>query len=118
MLKNIVEWYKVVNPKPSDELIEKRTTVVTDVVKRIATGKNQGQLATCIEWVLLGTGQAESPYIEGLIEDIKKGQPSFTKDVTEVALEIRILSALILGELVVEAKDGTAKGRASHLGAT
>lgn len=111
MLKKTPEWYRIVNPRPDDETIEKRKLAVTDLIERLSAAEDYQLLVPCAAGVSNGFESGfnqDSPLVQAVFECISSHQPAFIGDLSENALEYRVCCAIALGEILTrdEAEGG------------
>lgn len=109
MLDRVYEWYRMVDPDPSSETLEKRKASVMDFVGRLTAeeDKDYKLLIACTAAVVNGfeTGfSQDSPLVEAVVKAIRDHQPAFPKDLSENALELRACCAISLGELLARSQ--------------
>ncbi len=102
MLNKMPEWYRMVSPKPTDEMIGKHKLAVKDLTERFAAAEDYTLLVACTAGVANGFengfGQ-DSPLVGAVSECISSHQPAFVPDLSESALQYRACCAVALGEV-------------------
>lgn len=104
MLSRAFEWYRLVNAKPTSETIESRKAAARDVVKAIDDGKDWDLPFDCAAGTIAGfegVFSQESPVVESLVDAIRGHDSAFPGDLSENALELRVVAALAIGEILV-----------------
>jgi hypothetical protein len=97
VIDKLSDWYRVVNPKPNDETIEKRKKAIPGIVAKL-TGPDLCAAVT------LGIWDGPSPVLGSvgrvILELLRVEQPSLPTDVNEMQLEIQVACCVALGEIV------------------
>lgn len=110
MLRRLFEWYRLVSPTPSDDLVEKRTAAVADLLEKLSGAADYDLLVACTAAATNGleTGfEQTSELVQGVIECIRNHQPAFPEDLSENALDLRACCAVAVGEVLIR-DEGTA----------
>jgi hypothetical protein len=101
MLSRIKDWYLIVNPQPTDEVIEQRKDAAARLVKQVGA---PNVVFSCVELAMLEQPRAPSATLSGCMdlvgECIRHGDPTFSTDHQGNALELRVLAAIALGEII------------------
>jgi hypothetical protein len=101
MLSRIKDWYLIVNPQPTDEVIEQRKDAAARVVKQVGA---PNVVFSCVELAMLEQPRAPSATLSACMdlvgECIRHGDPTFSNDHQGNALELRVLAAVALGEII------------------
>lgn len=102
MLTKLYEWLRIVNPKPTDEMVEKRKAAITDIISHILAQKDFSLLIALVGAAVHGNHalSQESPLFTVALEAIKKYQPAFPEALSENMLEVRTCCAVAVSELV------------------
>ncbi len=104
MLSRLFEWYRVVNAKPSGERLELREKAVREFVKVLDEASEWDLVVDSVAAVVGGfeSGFAQnSPLVQAVISAIKMHDSAFPQDLSENSMELRVIVALGLGELIV-----------------
>jgi hypothetical protein len=104
VLMKTFEWYRIVNPKPDDETVTKRTSAAQALIKRIDDDDDYDLLVGCATGVVngfeSGFGQS-SQIVDVIVAAIRASQSAFPSDLKENALELRALAGIAVGEILV-----------------
>jgi hypothetical protein len=102
MLNKIVECYRVVSPDPKRELIDSRTAAIKDILKAIEKTKEPNFVLSLIIGSSAGyeNNTVSSQVAQYLITSIKAHDSSFPQDLSENGNDLRVLSAIVLGEMI------------------
>jgi hypothetical protein len=103
MLKKMFEWYRMVNPNPDNETIEKRKLAVMELIKRLSESKGYELIIACVCAAANGFDinfKQESEIVQAVVGSIHAHQPAFPADLSENALELRACCAIALGEIL------------------
>jgi hypothetical protein len=106
MIKRLADWYRIVNMAPSDDLLEKRKSAITELVGALKSGADE-KLAAAVQFVL--TGKANPADVVGelaaeILETIKKHQITVREDVSESIVELRVCCSVAIGEMLLPSK--------------
>ena len=104
MLSRVFEWYRIVNPQPVSDTIDKRKLAA---VKLIATIDEQD-----VNDLLLGLADAviagfesrfdqDSATVRTVVSAIREHDSAFPEALSENAAELRVIAAIALGQLLV-----------------
>lgn len=113
MLNRVFEWYQLVNPTPTDEVIEHRKTSVGSLVTTILESETHDLLIQSVAGSVFGLDGAftnESPLVQATVKAIRDHQPAFPEDLTDNALELRVCCALAIGEILVRSTTKSDRG--------
>jgi hypothetical protein len=106
MLNRLSDFYRIVNPDPSDTLIIKRKEAIAAFIDELSTHEVQ---FACVEIAAFGLGPAPSaPQVtvaEKIVTAIQGSQPSFVSDIGANAIDLRVFSAVALGEYIDKQDD-------------
>jgi hypothetical protein len=103
MLKRLFEWYRVVNPNPNDETLEKRKASALALLEHLTKASDYDLLFPCIAGIANGFDSKlhqDSEIVKLAVEAIREHQPAFPQDLSENALELRMLCATTIGEIL------------------
>ena len=102
MLTKLYDWYRVVDPVPSEEVLEKRKDSIIDFIGVLKDSKNLEVLINCIKVAVNGFDKFnnEDLFVQDLVKNITDHQPSFQTDLSENALQLQIFSCIALGEII------------------
>lgn len=103
MLSRAFEWYRVVNAQPSSEVLDRRITAVNAMTKSLDATEDWNTLFDLAQGVVAGYEtryRTDSPIIISLVEAVRGSESAFPQELGENALELRALSAIVLGELM------------------
>lgn len=104
MLSKVYEWLTVVYPqKPTSEVVNARSATVSKVLAELCESENRDLLANyCVAAIcgLTDRFATDSTVVKSLVDKIRSEQSAFPADVSENALELQIVAALVLGELM------------------
>jgi hypothetical protein len=103
MITRLFEWYRVVNPNPSDDLIEKRKASASALLEHLSADVGHSLLLPCIVGVVKGFDakfDQDSEIVKLAVDAIQKRQPAFPQDLSENALEVRMLCSTAIGEIL------------------
>lgn len=103
MLNKLFEWYRVVNADPTDDVIAKRKASASELIDRIAKESHDKLFVPCVAAAVCGMECAfdqKQELVSLLVELIRKQQPAFPENLSENALELRVLCAVAVGELL------------------
>jgi len=103
MLKRAFEWHRVVNPNPSDEMVEKRKASAHALLEHLTGASDYNLLFSCIAGVVNGFDSKlhqESAIVKLAVDLIRKSQPAFPEDLSENAMDVRMLCATAIGEIL------------------
>ena len=103
MLRRTFEWYRIVNPTPTSEIIENRKAAALDIVTAIDGAEDWDLAFNCASGVVAGFEAGftqDSHVVESLVGAIRAHDASFPEDLTENALELRVCAALAVGEIL------------------
>lgn len=108
MLSRTFEWYRVVNLRPTSEVIENRKAAALDIVTAIDDAEDWDLALECASGAVAGfeTGfTQDSHVVESFVGAIRTHDSSFPEDLAENALELRVCAALALGEILARNGD-------------
>lgn len=104
MLNKVYEWLTVVYPqKPTSEIVTARTATVKSVLAALFESEDIDLLANYSVAAVCGLRDrfpSDSKVVTILVETIRAHQSAFPADLAENALELQIVSAIVLGELL------------------
>lgn len=103
MKTKLIEWYRIAEPVPSDETIEKRKPAIDSLIAHLQLPTSSGLLAACIAAVVRGFelgNQKEDELAAFLIGTIRQTQPAFPGERTQNELHLRATCAVALGEII------------------
>jgi hypothetical protein len=117
VLSKIFEWSRVAHASPDDDFVTKRSAVVGSLAEELP--KKLGLLLDCACAAAGGVtprfGQG-SDLVTTVVEAVRGQQPAFPQDLSENDLELRVVCALVVGELAERAvKSKPAPSMASQL---
>ena len=113
MLNRVFEWYQLVNPTPSDEVIEHRKSSVGSLITTILQSETHDLLIQSVAGTVVGLDGAftnESPLVQATVKAIRDHQPAFPEDLVENAFELRVCCALTVGEILVRSATSPDRG--------
>jgi len=100
MLSQLANHSRIVNPTPSDEYVKQRREVVDKLVGDEALSVEI--LEAFVEFAVFGVpstrDECHAVATEALIAAIQQSQPSFAADVDANQLDLRLVSAIVIGE--------------------
>ena len=108
MLSRTFEWYRVVNAKATSETIEARKAAASDIMSAIDAAEDWSIALDCAAGLVAGfeaTYTENSSIVSTLVNAIRNHDSAFPADLSENALELRVIAALALGELLVRSGD-------------
>lgn len=108
MLSRAFEWYRIVNVKPSSEMIDRRAAAARDILKAIDSADDWDLALACAAGVVAGfqgNFTQESPAVQSLVGAIRTHESAFPQDLSENALELRACASVVLGEVLVRKGD-------------
>jgi hypothetical protein len=116
MITKAFEWLRVANPQgPTSEEVTARTATVEKLIAEFRESADLDLLADFCVAVVLGVSEFfanNSDFVKSLVEHIRADQAAFPASVEENGLELRIVAALTLGQLLSEkATSGNVKLR-------
>lgn len=101
MLNRLSDYYRIVNPQPSDALITQRKAAITAFEQELSTREIQ---YACAEIAAFGIGATPTTLqltaAEKIIASIQGEQPSFSSDIGANALDLRVFAAIALGDYI------------------
>jgi hypothetical protein len=100
MIKRAYEWYRIVNPAPSEEIITARKLSVEALIKQLDES-DDSLLTSCVMATVRGFDGTFAPVdlVEAILASIMMHQQAFPSDLTENALELRVCAAIAVGEI-------------------
>jgi GTPase-associated system helical domain len=104
MIRKLYDWYRVVDPDPKDEKIQKRRLAIEQLVSRLLKEDGYQGLIASTEVVANGFrkgSQELSGLAQTVVSCIRESQPAFSDDLSENALELRICCTVALGEIII-----------------
>jgi hypothetical protein len=107
MLSRAFEWYRVVNVVPSSEIVESRKAAARAVIKAIDDASDLTFVFDSAAGVVVGFERAftqQAPIVASLVDIIRAHDSAIASDLAENALELRVVAALAIGEIL--ARDG------------
>lgn len=110
MLKRAYEWLRIVNPEPSSELVRARQAAGTQIATAISDESDCSLGMACAMGVVSGfeSFASDSATVKQLVDLIRGQDSAFPGDLGENALELRVVAALALGEVVQDVDRGDA----------
>ena len=117
MLSRLYEWYRIVNPQPSSDTVDRRTLAAKNLIKLMDEAENFDLVLGCAEAVVGGfdSGFAQgSPTVQAVVSSIKTHDSAFPQDLTENAVELRAIAAVAIGELLLRNEDEADKAPAEE----
>lgn len=104
MLKRLPDWYRIVNPAPSDSAIQQHEAAATALLSRLAANDLR---VSCTELAALGLGatpnSAQLKAVRAATECIRAQHPAFSEDYEQTALELRVCASTAIGEYISRA---------------
>ena len=113
MLNRVFEWYQLVNPTPTSEVIEHRKASASSLVTTILESENHDLLIQSVAGTVSGLDGGftnESPLVQAIVKAIRDHQAAFPEDLSENALELRVCCALAIGEILVRSATKSDRG--------
>jgi GTPase-associated system helical domain len=107
MITRTYEWLIAAKFKPDNATVEIRQKIAAELLKSLDDGKDASTLVNYCVAACAGCKQSftsESPFIKKLIETIRKHQAAFPTDLNDNALDIQVLCAVVIGELLSRSK--------------
>ena len=105
MLSKAFEIYRIVDPQPTSDTIDKRKAAVGDMITAIEDAEDWTPLLQFVVGVADGFDehfQQDSSVIQILVDAIKTHESAFPGDLSENALELRACAAMALGEIMTQ----------------
>jgi len=107
MLNRISDFYRIVNPEPSDALITQRKEAIVAFMEQLPERKLQFACADIAGFGLSSTPTApQANAADSIIAAIQVPQPSFSSDIGANALDLRVFAGIALGEYLGTHGDG------------
>ncbi len=102
MLKNTFDWLKVAALRPDDSMVKARSDAASDLVTSLREADDVGLVIECAAGTVGGFDLLgdHSQAVYTVLECVRKYQPAFPGALTENALQLRVCSAIALGELL------------------
>ena len=108
MLNRLSDFYRIVNPEPSDALITQRREAIVSFLEQFSSHELQ---YACADIAAFGLGTspnaAQAEAAKAIIAAIQVPQPSFSSDIAANALDVRVFAGVALGEHLGTQTDGT-----------
>ncbi len=108
MLNRLSDFYRIVNPDPSDTLITQRKEAIVVFMGQFSS---PGLQYACADIAAFGLGTAPSATraeaAKSIIAAIQGPQPSFSSDIGANPLDLRVFAGIALGEHLATHSDGT-----------
>ena len=102
MLNRLSDFYRIVNPEPSDALITQRREAIVSFLEQLS--KRELQYA-CVDIAAFGLGPspstAQAEAAKAIIAAIQVPQPSFSSDIGANVLDVRVFAGVALGEYLL-----------------
>jgi hypothetical protein len=101
MIERTADWLRVVDPSPSDDKVQKRIAAVRELITEFDSADDHFATLAGIDNAICGApveNAQDQALAERLIRVVRTHQPSFPS--SENALELRIVCALIIGEMM------------------
>jgi hypothetical protein len=108
MLNRTFEWYRIVNVKPTSQMIDNRIAAVHDLLETIDQESDWNLVLGYAVGVVAGFDvnfAQDSPVVDSLVSSIRAHESAFPEDLSENALELRACAAVALGEIMVRGGD-------------
>jgi len=109
MLSKVSDWSLLTNPAANDDYVQKKIDTVKDIVSIITDGSHDKSVAPLVSFVLSDI-EAESANSKDIFKQIlslmQKHQPSTPSTLTISSPEIKLVSALSLGEVILKEEHG------------
>ena len=107
MLSRLFEWYRMVDPEPSDDTITKRREAIGALLDTISNQQDDELLVSAIAATINGFDgvDQESPIVKATVSAIRNHQPAFPEDLSENALAVRACCTIALGEILDRDKE-------------
>jgi hypothetical protein len=106
MINNAFEWLRVANPHgPTSEVVTARTATVGKLIAEFHESGDLDLLADFCVGAVLGVNEFfgnDSDLVKSLVDHIRADQAAFPASVEENGLELQIVAALALGQLLSE----------------
>ncbi len=106
MLNRLSDFYRIVNPNPSDALITQRREAISAFLEQLQQPEIQ---CACADIAAFGFGapitSPQATAAKLLIDSIQEKQPSFSSDIATNALDIRVCAGVALGEYLKNYSD-------------
>jgi hypothetical protein len=112
MLSKVFEWSRVTNAAPDDDLVKKRQAVVQGLADELP--KNLPLMIDCACAAAAGVTprfEQGADLILAVVGAIRDQQPAFPESLSENALDVRVVCALVVGEIAD--RDSKANGAPS-----
>ena len=106
MISKTFDWYKIVNPTPTPQVVTDRTDVATGLLAELPTKGLSTALAMVQGIAREFTGSdAENPTLEWLLRALKTKDPAVSEVLSENKMELRCLAAITLGESITRSSE-------------
>ena len=104
MIERVVEFLRIADTQPTDEKVRRRTESSSELVALISLESNRKILLSIVQGVVAGFDKSpfvqESPAVVAVIKAIKDKDTTLPLDLTENALELQAVGAIVVGELL------------------
>lgn len=101
MLTRLPDWYRIVNPAPTDSVIKQREAAVTALLKELST---LGTLVAVIELAVRGIGSTvtapQLAAIQLVTKSVRDQHPAFSQDYEQTGVDLRVCAATAVGEYI------------------
>ncbi len=110
MISKTFEWYRIVSATPSSQAVEARNKAVAELTSTIFA-REPSTFAAIAEGVAreFDGSAAEAPIIAWLLRILKQHDPAVSESLSENQMELRVIAAITLGELLVNSPNNFRK---------
>ncbi len=106
MLARLSDFYRIVNPNPSDAVITQRREAIRGFLEQLGQPKVRYACADIAAFGLEASpSSSQTATAQLLVAAIQAQQPSFSSDIATNALDLRVCAGVALGEYLAAADD-------------
>ena len=99
MLAHLTDYYRIVNPNPSDAVITQRRQAISGFLEQLGQPKVRYACADIAAFGLEASpSSSQAAAAQVLVAAIQAHQPSFSSDIAANALDLRVCAGVALGE--------------------
>ena len=98
MLEKLGEWYRIVTPEPKHEVLEKRKVSIGTIVSTLSRKRKElipGAVSGLVYRFEVGMNAAST-----IVDETRKQDLVFPADVKETDVELKVMAAVALGEMM------------------
>ena len=101
MLSRLSDHYRIVNPSPTDSVITQRRNSITEFLPQLDDAQvRQAAVDIVMAGIRHPLNEPQSSFLNSLIQSIRDKQPSFSTNINDNAIDLRVTATIAVSEYI------------------